>query len=130
MEWWFVDYILLVTVIVYSSVKGSIVTTTTWKRYSPFTTFCSVLGLILLIYGISVNDWEEAMGGAFLFLIFIAPLIHRKQVKLTIYHRLCVLALGVLGYYTFRQSLLTLLLLIIGVAGLIDTIYLIIRRKL
>ena len=129
MDWWFVGGILIGAVIAYALAKRSIITTTTWKRYSPFTTFCSVVGLILLVYGISVNDWEEAMSGAFLFLAFLAPLIHHKRMKLTIFHRLCILTLGVLAYYAFRLSLLTILLLILGVAGLVDAIHLIIRKK-
>ena len=125
MDWWFVGYVLIVTVIVYASVKRSIVTSTTWKRYSPFTTFFSILGLILLVYSLSINDGEGAMLGVFWFLAFLTPLyIFRECIQLAIFHRLCLLAVGVLGFYLFRLSLWGIFMLILVAVGLVDTIHL------
>lgn len=116
----------------YASSREFFANTKTWKRYfrPPLPTIFSVLGLILMVYSICVNDWEGATVGAFFFLVFFPPdALLRKRIKLAILHRLCLLTVCVLGYYyVFRLSLLGILMLIACAVGLVDVIRLIIRR--
>jgi len=133
---WFIDVafvcgILIGAIIAYASSRGFFANTTTWKRYflPPIPTIFFLVGLILLVYGLIVNDREGAMLGAIWFLASFPSSALRKHIMLTIFHRLCVLAVGVLGYYAFRLSLWGIFMLIFVAAGLVDAIHLIIRRK-
>ena len=110
--------------------RGFIANTKTWKSYFSILTIFFVLGLILMVHSIIVNNWEVAIMGALIFLGSFPPYtLLRKRMKLTIFHRVCMLAVGVLGYYVFRLSLWGILMLILVAVGLVDTIHLIIRKK-
>ncbi len=135
MNWFFavtfVCGILIGSIIAYASSRGFFANTTTWKRYfyPPIPTIFSSLGLILLVYSLSVTDRKGAFFGAFYFIVFFPSYVFHKHAKFSIFHRLCLLVVGVLGYYMFGLSLLGILLLIGGVIALVDAIYQIIRRK-
>ena len=112
--------------------RGFFANTKTWKSYFSIPTIFSVLGLILMVHSIIVNNWEVAIMGALIFLGSFPPYtLLRKRIKLNIFHRLCILVVVVLGYYyVFQLTFWGILLLIAGAVGLVDTIHLIIRRKL
>ena len=66
--------------------------------------------------------------GAFWFLAFFPDAL-LKRITLKIFHRLCLLAVGVLGYYVSSSTLLGVIMLLVADVGLVDAIRLTITRN-
>lgn len=106
-------------------------TTSRWRRHLNLSIFFSVLSIALFIYSIGTNDLVGSIVGVFLFLVFstsIIPATH-EYAKVKILHRLSLFVLGMLGYYLLTSIVWGIVMLIVGVVGLSDAVYSIMRRK-
>ncbi len=102
----------------------------TWRGYPILPLIFCVMGLVLMVYGISIIDSKSVVTGGFFFLAFLTPLLHvAPYVKLRILHRFCLFTVGVLGYYVFSLTLGGIIILLAGAAALADITYSVIRKK-
>lgn len=103
---------------------------TRWKH--PFLPIIfSLLGVLLTGYGIGISDLKTIIMGVFTSLAFLSPVLHTTPgfVRLEIPHRLCIFAVGILGYYVFSLTLWGTITLLVSVVALADATRLIITKK-
>jgi len=99
-----------------------------YRIVSLFFLFSSVLGLILMVYGLCINDLKTAIPGAWLLLSFIS-FASRGHEKLEILNGFCLFVLAMLWYQVFSLNLMSIIILVAGIISVIATVYSIIRKR-
>jgi len=81
------------------------------------------------VASIITNDWEGVIGGAFTAAGLFPDVFIMKHLRIRILHRFSVVAVVALGCYVSARLLSRIIMLIVGVAALLDAVHLIIRRR-